>query len=225
MKHQISRAKLDIYDRYPTMKPYVGRHFHAPGKPSILLVGESHYLPHGSSQHATPKRWYSGSSATLSEEEILWISTKRIITESREDGFRNKAHSIYRKAFTVINACGPAYSDYARVADDVAFYNFFLRPGQTGDSVAPTDEDCQVAFEAFVSHYKRLKPSAVVFLSSLAFNCFDGSPASSCVTVDMIRTPHPCCRWWNRPAKSYDNRSGQQVLGDFVKSLKWKKRR
>jgi len=48
------------------MKLFVGRRFHDRGKPSILLVGESHYLPKESSVHMSATNWYAGSSSALS---------------------------------------------------------------------------------------------------------------------------------------------------------------
>ena len=144
---------MDIYDRYPMMKPYVGKNFDDKRKPSILLIGESHYLLCYSTQNMTPEVWYSGYSNTLDKDEIGYIDTARIIEDSRAKGFSDKAHSIYKNSFRVINEYGPAYPDYKCVADDIAFYNFFLRPGPKGRSLNVCQKDKEIANEAFVQNY------------------------------------------------------------------------
>jgi hypothetical protein len=206
------------FTQYPMMRPYVGSKFRGGGIPSLLLIGESHYLPEGSLQHVTAGAWYGGSSATLNEEEIEWISTGAILESSRAEGFSNKAHSIWSNPFWVINEYGPGYGDYTRVADDISFCNFFLRPGLEGESLVVGQEDVDVANEAFGEIYEDLKPSAVVFLSTLAHYHFRHS-----VSVPVVATPHPGCAWWNRPAAKYGNKSGWQLLADFVRTLNWKR--
>jgi hypothetical protein len=210
---------MDIYDRYPKMKPYVGKNFDDKSKPSLLLIGESHYLPCYSTQHMTPEGWYSGYSNTLDEKERSYIDTAGIIENSRSNSFSNKAHSIYKNSFQVINKYGPDYPDYKCVADDIAFCNFFLRPGPKGKSLKVENDDVEIANEAFVENFEELKPSAVVFLSKLAHDYFNGRS----ITVPVIWTPHPGCRWWNRVAKKYCNRKGREILGDYVKGTNWKK--
>ena len=102
----------DLYAvRYPTMKPF-GKAFGQGAGPALLLVGESHYLPEGSTQHLDPTSWYGGDSTTLSETEVHWISTPRIIREARAEGFANRAHWIWKNGFEAINEAGPRYVDY-----------------------------------------------------------------------------------------------------------------
>jgi hypothetical protein len=202
------------------MRPYVGKHFGKTGAPALLLVGESHYLPDGSSQHLSAKRWYSSDSSTLTSVEIDWISTADILRYARSEGFSSKAHWIWKNALWEINENGPRYEDYTRVADDIASYNFFLRPGTEGESLAVGPEDVELANNAFVAHYKKLKPSAVVFLSRLAYNHFR-TPAIC--SVPVIATPHPSSRWWNRVAATYGDRRGRDILAEFIRTLKWRR--
>jgi hypothetical protein len=179
------------------MRPYVGNNFQDATTPSLLLIGESHYLPKGSSQHLNAETWYASSSDTLSEKEIFWINTAAILEDSRAEGFSNRAHSIWRTSLWEIHEHGPRYSDYKRVADDIAFYNFFLRPGLENHSLAVSKQDVEFANEAFAHITKRLKPTAIVFLSSLAHHHFHPFEP---VSVPLIPTSHPGCAWWNRYA-------------------------
>ena len=109
------------------------------------------------------------------------------------------------------------------MAKDVAFVNFFLRPApEKGGSLAwhVTDKDVEVANAAFAMRLEQLAPSAIVFVSSLAYRWFQ--PVAS-LAVPIIGTPHPTSQWWNRKAKRYGGKRGRDVLGDFVSTLKWPK--
>jgi hypothetical protein len=201
------------------MRPYKGKNFHDACAPSLLLIGESHYLPEGSSQHVSAKTWYESDSYTLSPEERQWISTAAIMEVSRAEGFSNRAQrSIWSNPFWEINEHGPRYQDHKRVADDIAFYNFFLRPGLEGKSLDVSSLDVKFANEAFRLHYQTLKPTAVVFLSRLAHNHFHPSEPLS---VPVVATPHPGCAWWNRAAKKHANKRGRDILADFIRSTSW----
>jgi len=202
------------------MRPYVGEHYSDTGFPSLLLIGESHYVPEDSEHDIAPEAWYLGNSGTLSDDELLYISTAQIINKSRVDGFSNPAHSIYRNAFLEINEFGPAYADFTRVADHIAFYNFFLRPAFTGDSLIVTAKDIDIANEAFRAHYEALKPTAVIFFSTLARSYFHPTEP---VSIPVIATPHPGCPWWNRTAKKYGDKRGRDILADFIKATSWPK--
>lgn len=209
---------MKFYEQYPELKPYVGSNYLERSKPLLLLIGESHYIPDDSKLDRNPASWYLGTSDRLSEDELYYINTAQIIRNSKAEGFSNKAHSIWRNSFSEINEFGPTYSDFTRVADDIAFYNFFLRPAFTGDSLDITAQDVKIAGEAFSAHYKALKPTAIIFLSRLAYNHF--CPTEP-ISVPIIATPHPGCKWWNKEARKYGNKKGRNILGDFIKTTIW----
>jgi hypothetical protein len=86
---------MDVYKQYhlqaiPDDAPYEGNNYHGVNIPSLMLVGESHYLPEGSSQHVGADTWYEGSSDTLSPLEIGWISTATLMKDARTEGFSNR---------------------------------------------------------------------------------------------------------------------------------------
>lgn len=209
----------EIYERYPMMKPFVGKRY-VPGDPgSLLLIGESHYFPPDSTQHQSAESWYRGNESTLIRmEERSWINTSEIIEGSRAQNFSNKSHSIYRKSFLEINKNGPNYQDYCSVADIVVFYNYFLRPGLTGASLQVVEEDRQIANEVFELVFAEYRPSAIVFLSKLAFRSWMTGPARS-ISVPFAATPHPGCLHWNRVSASYGGKCGREVLGEFIRSI------
>jgi hypothetical protein len=207
-----------IYKRYPMMWPYVGANYERGGPLSLLLVGESHYLPASSTQHHAAEGWYLKDASTLNPKERSWISTAEIINGSSAEGFRNRAHSIYRKSFLEINRSGPNYPDYRRVGDVVVFYNYFLRPARQGSSLQVCEEDERVAEEVFRSVFGEYRPAAVVFLSKLAFRSWQVRSAHS-ISVPIASTPHPGCAHWNRVSSKYGGRRGREVLGEFIKRV------
>ena len=211
---------MNFYEQYPMMRPYVGKNFHGAGTPAILLIGESHYLDEDLPQRASPEAWYSGSSATLSEYDISFISTAKLLEDATANSFPSKTHSIYSNPFWEINEYGPRYLDYRAVADHIAFYNFFLRPAIDGDSIKHeiTSMDAAMANEAFLAHYDALKPTAVVFISMLAHDYCTAS-----LPIPVVATPHPGCAHWNSVRPKYGNKRGRDLLGDFVKTTNWPK--
>ncbi len=202
------------------MRPYQGKNFGRDDTPALLLVGESHYLPEGATQHLSPDSWYTGDSSSLNTEEAKWINTAWVVEEAINTEFRIKSHSIFKRSFEVINDYGPRYSHFKHVSDDVAFYIFFLRPGVYKQSLGVAAQDIDLANQIFRVHFEALKPDAVVFLSRLAY-----LHLSSDLYCDrVIATPHPGCSWWNRTSAKYENRKGHQILRDFVCSLDWPQR-
>lgn len=206
----------NIRNQYPMMKPYVGKNYVRNGEKSLLLIGESHYLPKDSKQHLTPHVWYSGDYTTLSDKERTWISTPEIIERSRAEGLRNKAHSIYRNAFREINDYGPKHSDYRDVADDVVFYNYFQRPALTGQSLVVCKEDLEIAEQCFREAIDLNRPALVVFLSTLAYwKCAIGRQSD----VQVVFTPHPGCIHWHRRIKWRRNKRGRDILAAAISTL------
>ncbi len=209
---------MNFYNQYSEMLPYKGAYFGETDAPSLLLIGESHYLPYTSTQHLFAEQWYGGNSTTLTPEERNYIRTEEILTKGRNAGFKN---AIFFNSLPVINEYGFRLSDYKGVADYIAFYNFFLRPAYYGESLDVTPLDVEYANEAFALHLAKLKPSAVIFISRKAHNCFR-PPAG--FSVPVIATPHPGSPWWNREAVLYGNKRGRDILPDFIKRFKWPQR-
>jgi hypothetical protein len=87
-----------------------------------------------------------------------------------------------------------------------------------GDSLAVSAQDVEFANEAFRAHYRALRPTAIVFLSSLAHSHFQPREPLS---VPVITTPHPGCAWWNRVAQKYGSKRCRDILADFIKTTNW----
>lgn len=212
---------MEFYERYPMMHPHVGRDWRVSIKPSLLLVGESHYLPDGATQQRELDTWYGGNHTTLNEKESDWLNTSQILASACRENFAVRAHWIWKNSFEVINDAGPQYAEAREVVHDVAFVNFFLRPApMRGGSLAGhlTGVDIEFANAAFAMHLERLVPTAVVFLSRLAYRSF--RPAAS-LSVRVVSAPHPTSHWWNRKAKIYGGKRGRDILAGLVVDLGW----
>jgi hypothetical protein len=209
---------MSVLDRYPMMAPFVGSKFTSATEPSFLLVGESHYLPEDSTQHLNVDNWYSGTHETLTDIERSWIDTSGIVGGSRRNGFKNKAHSIWKNSISVLNGAGPNYEDFTRACDHIAFCNFFLRPAKHGLSLEVAQQDRLSANERLRAFLADHKPNAMVFLSALARSHWEGE---GCI-IPTITTPHPSSQWWNRRAKKYGGKTGKEALSEFV-STEWNK--
>jgi len=215
-----TQSVRDFYTRYPMLQPYVGTRFGQGESPSVLLVGESHYLPAGSTVHRETPAWYRGNAAQLNDEESGWIDTSGIYRESLEAGFPNPAHSIWKNSLWEINAGGFRLANYLNAGERIASYNFFLRPAEEGCSLNVEPEDVQMANEAFGYHCSALKPSAVVILSRLAARHIHNMP-----DIPAVVTPHPGSAWWNRHAGAYSGLRGRDLLSRFVDGLDWMDRK
>ena len=210
---------MEIYERYPMMRPFVGDRFHVRSKPSILLVGESHYLPSSSVQYRSVESWYEGDASSLSPKEHGWINTSKVVKEAVDTGFRIRAHSIYRESFKVINRYGPQYTTIGAIAADLAYFNFFLRPALQGKSLEVTNEDARIANEVFLFNVREMNPTGIVFLSTLAAQWL--SAKLDIPGIPIVKVPHPASHWWNRKAKKYGGRTGKEVLEAYVVGLEW----
>lgn len=198
------------------MTPFVGQKFTQAGNPSILLVGESHYLPKDSTQHLNLESWYKGDYLTLSDKEKGWISSSTIVTEATAERFRNKAHSIWRNSIWEINNYGPKYSDYVDATQHIGACNFFQRPALEGASLQVTKLDVDHANDALSRTVERLRPSAIIFVSRLAYKHLSCS-----FSVPLIVTPHPGSAWWNKKSPKYGGRRGRDLLGDYIQGTTW----
>ena len=204
-----------LEEQYPEMKPFVCKKYEKGGKHSLLVIGESHYLPNGNIQHLDPQIWYAGNSKTLDEKSRGWICTSDIIQEVREMP-NHRPYAIYKNGLMQINKLGPQYDNFTDVLDDIVYYNFFLRPALQGDSLKVAELDVKYANEHFVEILKEYDPKGIVFLSSKAAQfCQE----LSVISIPVAKAPHPGCRWWNKKCAKYGNRYGRDVVADAVSKM------
>ena len=158
----------DHLKRFPGMKPWIGDHYRDERHKRLLVVGESHYLPEGSTIHRDPDVWYTRSQNDLTDKEREWISTSGNIS-----GEWSRAHTIYREIARELSRTlderGLPHDDF--VFRHIAYCNFFLRPAPVeGGSIAAYvgQRDLAVAEEVLTWFMRSYRPELVAVASKAA---------------------------------------------------------
>ncbi|SEK66306.1 hypothetical protein [Ectothiorhodospira marina] len=198
--------KIEIYQRYPLLKPFVGSDYGHNG-PRILLIAESHYLPPESTVHRDPASWYEGHEDALTTEEQKWMRTRRILNKPLK-GWKAKGHAIYRNIESALLKAGLPAND--SVFRQVAFMNAFQRPAKTGDTIKQKKQDVEVAAQTINQVIEALKPDHIVFVSTKAKRTVGKHLSQSSSGFH-----HPACPWWNR---KQDGMSSKQRFIDHISS-------
>ena len=195
------------------MEPFVGQHYESNRHKKLLLIGESFYVTQQSTNpQLNVKKWYEGK-IYVSPDDKGYCSPAA--TRNQTTGFG----PVVKRNLQLI--C-PTNGD---VWEEVAFYNYFIRPAKNGQSIrdlwkitSPEDieMDHKKALENFLQVIDVLKPDVFVMLSELACEqsaepdyerYHDGkylwtSPEFNIIKDHYIYTPHPTSSWWNRPMKN-----------------------
>ena len=211
------------------MLPYVGDNYESPKHKKLLLVGESCYMPNGSTIHHDVDLWYGKDInfwKELDDDELKCCS----IHGARYwkcNPFDKKIDSAVREAF-------PDIGDNA--FNEMASYNYFLRPADEGSfKKFCTKRDCEMSARVFCNLLEILKPELIVFASQLVKNCVEGDFPKYCKgylwdytskhKMHYIFTRHPSREmWWNTAKEAIihdvDYFQGLTSKQFFIKYLK-----
>ena len=220
--------EIDVYFSHPYMLPFVGDDYDSPKHKKLLLVGESHYMPEGSTVHHDVNAWYNGN-PVLTEEEQDWCNTRG--TREWKSGRFGK--EIDRCLNLVLSTGENGWQQ-------VASYNYFLRPADNRQSIEDLwksyggkDIDREYAIKNFIRVLEILKPDLIVFLSSKVCACAEGEDfpkyfggnlwdwTKSHGIEDYIYTMHPSSPHWNKPMPAkYGKADGLTSCEFFCKWLK-----
>lgn len=202
------------------MKPFIGKRFHQEAQKRILLLGESFYQPHGATLHLQPQTWYSSSHAELTLEQLNYIDTQNIITESAANGLKNRAHSIYREIAKALNSTGPNYPEYKHAIEHCAYLNYFQRPAEVpGKSIRKTSSDIEISNQVLDVVISSLRPNLVICVSRLAGA--EMRNYASARNLSFVSVPHPASQWWNRSCLKYGGLKGRELLAKHLVESKW----
>lgn len=232
--------KVPHYKRFPQMMPWVGSQY-AQQQKKILIVGESHYLPEGSTIQENPETWYQSSIEDLSidpiekQSEIVYSETAEIVSGGMKN-WNNEGHKFYRLVHHAMREAG-IESDSGpndNLFRYMSFYNFFQRPAAiSGGSLERTDLDDTVAYDTFESVIEILDPDAVFFVSVKVWDALMNQYYKISDPIKykrrLIRTkskevacgfsPHTAAFGiWYKTYPGYENTlSGQEEFIDFLK--------
>jgi hypothetical protein len=167
----------------------------------VLVIGESHYLREESEGKRGSESWYDGTAAAkLDEDDRNWIHTRGTAGSGKDQKYGSKAFSIYRNVEYAIQELLTGEDlptdNYLRY---VAYYNYFLRPAETGLSLDLTKPDKRRAYEHIATLVGILQPTHLAFVSKLAYNAFweHHKENPQFYLRNIFGTAHPGCRWWN----------------------------
>ena len=202
------------------MRPFIGSNYEEAKQHgcALLVIGESHYLPEESTVHRNASSWYNGNHSLLNEKERGWINTPGVV-DAAVSGEKSKAYIIFKASAQSINEFGPRFPNYWNVFKYIVFYNYFLRPADTGESIKDiiVQQDESVAQDYFDYMVKTYAPNGIIFLSRYAFeHC-----STSTIKIPIAVTPHPGCYWWNKKSEKYGNRYGREVVQDALVNMDW----
>ena len=214
--------KIDFYQRFPMMIPFIGDYYISDKHKKLLLVGESFYFPDKSTIHLDAEKWYQASEKDLSvvegengkkEEEKEWINCKDLL----ENNKWKKGHKMYIELNNTIGKMKLTFD--ARPIDEIAFTNFFVRPAIKGKSIknyknkSDVEIDKQKANKVLESVLQILNPDVLIFVSKYAFECVDKNIWNKFANMKVNYFKHPCSPCWN----CNDSSRGKNA---FLKMLK-----
>lgn len=166
MPTQYSFSSIPFYSTHSYMEPFVGQHYESNRHKKLLLIGESFYVTQQSTNpQLNVKEWYEGT-IYMSPQDRGYCSPAA--TRNQTTGFG----PVVRRNLQLI--C-PTNGD---VWEEVAFYNYFLRPAKHGQGIqdlwevtspAECEIDRKMALENLLKVIDILKPDVFVMLS--AFVC------------------------------------------------------
>lgn len=227
------------YKKYPQMMPWVGSQYGKEHK-KILIIGESHYLPEGSTIQKNPELWYNstindlGLSPVDEESEVDYTETAGIVSTGMNN-WNDGGHRFYRYIHHAMRDSGITLDSGPN--DNLfryfAFYNFFQRPAEiSGGSLKRTNLDDKVSYEVFEDLIRILDPDAIFVVSIKAWDALMNKYWETSELLEnnrlLIKTkskkiisgfaPHTACyRFWYNPYPRYENSfSGKEELMDFL---------
>lgn len=207
-----------IFMRFPELIPAVGdNYWREDGKHrKMLLIGESNYFPESLSSESIfmdAEQWYRGDATALIPESIKdavsnWTGYPPFVKV-----FKFATNELIANGVPVEPAKGPL--------DEMAFYNYFLRPAlndgkNKGFKAQAIDEE--VAGTALTGIIEKLTPDLVVFVSKSAYNSFVkycNRHSISFPNVHIDAVAHPSCAWWNRGGGWNGHEKFRNLLNEY----------
>ena len=221
-------SSVPLYRHYPQLLPLIGPEFGHFGK-RLLLIGESHYLPHLDESgreitiHHHDESWYQANENLLDTTQKKWLNTRENAGSGENQKYTSRAYSIYRNIEYAIKESGFKPSDTSNMFNYVAYANYFLRPARTGVSLQVTGKDSKVSYDTFRSLAQILEVDYLYFVSKLAWRSFMymNEDRDRLDQAQVRVFPHPASSWWNRTSPAYSIEPGKPLIGKqfFIAAL------
>jgi hypothetical protein len=194
--------EIEHYQKFPSMRPFIGKNFGKDNSKKIMLIGESHYLPPKSTISKNSENWYGSSESDLNSEEIAWINTRNILSGN----WKSAGHMIFRELNTRMSEFMNV--EKFRAMTNVAFMNGFQRPApETGDSIKNFCKpiDFKTGAQTIKEVVNIIEPDLVIFVSKLSWDKLRYDIPKSELEVKYHFVCHPGTggRYWHN--KNYQH--------------------
>jgi hypothetical protein len=190
--------EIGHYKIYNEALPFVGIDYDKVC-PKILIVAESHYVPHNwdyklmSDDFYEDRKKYDDNNFDYGN-----INPRAVITKP-------KTHRIY----SILNKVLPYGLNGA------SFVNFFHKPAFHKISINPTPKDIEVANYLFREVIKTILPDIVIFTSKKAYSHLKRTELDKGF---IFSTPHPVSHSWNKKNKKYAGKSGKEIFATIIQN-------
>jgi len=223
--------EIEHFKKHSQIMPFVGKSWGKTGK--LLVIGESHYLDDNDENASKRKNkwiwknWYDITSEDLTETQLGWTSTAKMINEAITKDEYHLGWGIWRNIKNAILKTGfnPDANNTSKILRFIAFMNFFQRPAlETGETISHDEKDIRIANETLNEVVGIIKPDYLFFVSSKAWEEFDNEVLLNEKVIG--HSCHPTSPWWNIESAKYTkpNRKekikGEESFQYFVKKNK-----
>lgn len=214
-KFDYNLQKLAHYQNFPEMLPFIGDNYE---KTRLLIVGESHYLPTGSTIQQNPEEWYKSNNEQLTEKEKGWINTRAVL----KDFFISPTYKPFRIFYSIAQAIQEKSlelknSDVSEIFNNFSMYNFFQRPAESeGESINNTSLDIEKAENTLHHVIQSILPKFIIFVSVKAWESFNTKTFIDLYNIKFDYCPYPATAYWNTTVEKYGNMTGKQKFIKFL---------
>lgn len=212
--------KIEHFQSFPSMLPYVGGDYESTDHVKLLLIGESFYFPKESTIHLDAGRWYSESESALAlnAAEVEFFGCRGLV----ECPWKADGHEMYREINRCLDTLGLHYSE--RAISHVAYMNAYFRPASKhGESFKHgcTPLDRTKSWEITEQVLSAIQPDLVVYVSKYAWDNVGRHLATRLKGPEFRFTSHPAGQfYWNRSGYAHGRPKFIQILQeDFLRPL------
>ena len=218
-------SKIDFYQKYPDMMPFVGDNYLSKVHKKLLIVGESYYLPNKVEIHHNADEWYKSKQDRLENEfkgkniknGLEWMSCRQLFALPKWN--KKSGHSVYNEIACCLKKCLNADGDSKNFISEIAFTNFYQRPAEKeGASMKHFAKkiDVEYGYSILAEVINAITPDVIIIASKHVWDLSNKKikqfVADRKITVDFICHPASAGFWWNNKSYKYGKKKFMDLL-------------
>ena len=204
MLHNNKLAKLTLefdnellsfshFKNYPNYLPYIGKDY-SNSKKKILIIAESHFYPDEDFyKNIDINDFYN---KKVDFKDLNFMFTRFELTRIE----KHRIHQILEK-----------FVNY----EEIAYYNFFLRPASNKKSLIVKAIDKEYSNNAFKVITNALCPDKIIFVSKKSFDALSIENKKT-YKEKIFYCVHPNSFWWHKTMKKYGNKKGKEIFKSIL---------